>query len=116
MIMTISCLIHIVIISENTRELELKTTLDNTVKDTLETVFINKIYTINDVNELMADFCSNLMLQENANSKLTVILKGVNFEEGLIHIEVQSNFIFPNGKEKTIRCEKTVVLEEISSS
>lgn len=104
--------IHMSIISKSSREQELKASLDMCISDTLETLFINKLYDIKDLDQLMADFCTGFMLTQNANSNITIKLIDADKEEGLIYIEVLSSFLFPNGREKTISCKRMVILEE----
>lgn len=112
-IFSASGMIHMSLISKNTREQELQLTLKNAVTDTLEVLFIHKTYKIHNVEELMADFCTSLMLSLNAGGDITVNLIGVDYENGLIYMEVKSEFRFPNGRKKEISCRKLVILEDI---
>lgn len=112
LLIMITGVVHFSIISKNSREQELKLNLDNTIEETLEHLFIHRLYDIHHVDELMADFCTSFMLRQNANANITIHLIGVDLENGLISIEVESEFIFPNGKVKTIASNKTVILEE----
>lgn len=112
LIFVISGLVNLSITSKNTREQELKLTLEETINDTLDNLFINRLYDINNVDELMADFCTSFMIKQNANSNITVNLLGVDCDNGILYIEIESEFIYPNKRTHTIVCRKAVIFEE----
>jgi len=112
MIFFLSAIIHLSIISNNTRQEELTSTLGTTVEDTMNTMRVNHMYKINNVDQFMADFCTAFMLKQNANSDLTIKLVGIDCNNGAVYIQVDSKFVYPNGRVKTITYKTSLILEE----
>ncbi|WP_178138546.1 hypothetical protein [Parasporobacterium paucivorans] len=112
MTFVISGAVHINAAAGNSREMELQESLDHSITDTLETLFVNKSYEIQDADELMADFCAGFCAGQNSNADITVNLIGANYDEGLVFIEVIADFSYQNNNKGKVRCRKAVLLEE----
>lgn len=104
--------VHVTEVNRNSREIELQEGLNNSLSDSLNVLFVNKSYEIEDIEELMADFCAAFLVTQNSPDNITVSLVGANFEEGLVFVEVSADYRFLNGDIEKITCKKAVLLEE----
>jgi len=69
-------------------------------------------YNINDNQTFISDFIQALAIQIESDSTITVNILDVDYEKGLLSIEVIESFTHPNGKPGTVACVKTVILEQ----
>lgn len=91
---------------------EIRETTRNAAYHAVQETALKKMYKIENTDEAIADFQKELIAGHNSVSDLLVKVLGVNEIDGLLHIEVIQTFHFVNGKEKKIKTEDVVILEE----
>lgn len=110
----ISILTIIIILSLSgraARETELETNLSNVVEATVINTCTSKNYRIENYQEFVADFIQNLLVQMESNSDVDVQVMQADIEKSILSIRVISRFKHPNGKDGSVSCDKTVLLE-----
>lgn len=115
----ISILTIIIIISLSgraARETELETNLSNVVEATVVNTCTSKNYRIENYQEFVADFVQNLLIQMESNTDVDVQVMQADIEKSILSIKVISKYKHPNGKEGSVSCDKTVILESYSDS
>lgn len=95
----------------NVRNTEMTESLEQSVESTMS-VLSKNTYTMQNINEFIADFNEMLLLRVESNSDITVNILDVDYEKGLLSIETVENFTHINGKPGTVSCVRTVILEQ----
>lgn len=95
-----------------TRSMELKSNLASVTEETLENMALNPKYSIQNTNELLADFVEALILVVDARSDITVKILQCDKEKGILSVKVELTYLHPNGKSGMVSCEKTVILNQ----
>lgn len=69
-------------------------------------------YDIDNNQMFIADFIQALAIQIESDSTIQVNVQDVDYEKGLLSIEVIEHFTHPNGKPGTVSCVRSVILEQ----
>ena len=85
--------------------------LSSAIESSMQTLTDNK-YKIANNEEFIADFTQALLLQIESDSTVTFHILDVDYEKGLLSIEVVEQYAHPNGKLGTVACVKTVIFEQ----
>ena len=85
--------------------------LSSAMESSMQTLTDHK-YKITDNEELIADFMQALLIQIESDSTLNINILGVDYEKGMLSIEVIEHYKQPNGRPGTVACVKTVILEQ----
>lgn len=97
----------------NNRNMELKMNLPSVVEATIENMMLDKKYNINNYNEFLADFVSNMSVNLDTDSDIMVKVLKADKEKGLLAIKVIEEYSHPNGNRGTVECERTVILNKL---
>lgn len=108
----ISSLILLTIYEQNTRQNELEDSLSVAIEQSLENLKTKQNYSIANTDEFIADFVQNLIVAIESDSDIKIEILNVDFEKGLLDVNVVETFVQPNGSKNTVSCRKTVILEE----
>lgn len=115
---TICSFISIVIImtlcGSNMRQNELYRAVDSALKDTVENQFDIKTYKVNNNDEFIADFMESLLVQINSDSKVIVNVLDVDYQKGLLSVEVIEKYKHPIGTVGQVSVKRTVIMEQFS--
>lgn len=108
----VTLLIVMVVNGRMNRSMELKSNLPSAVEETVE-ILADQKYSIGNANEYLADFVENLarILDSDCDLKVEIISKDT--EKGLLSVRVTEEFLHPNGKNGTVECERTVILNKL---
>lgn len=112
----ITSLILLTIYEQNTRQNELEDSLSVAIEQSLENLKTKQNYSIANTDEFVADFIQNLIVSIESDSDIKVEILNVDFEKGLLDVNVVETFIQPNGSKNNVSCRKTVILEEYSGT
>jgi len=85
----------------------LRLAIESTIQD-----LNNEKFNINDNQTFIADFIQALAIQIESNSTIAVNVLDVDYEKGMLSIEVVEHYMHPNGKTGTVACVKTVIFEQ----
>lgn len=113
---TICSIIAIVIImtlcGTNIRQNELNRAVDSAIKDTVENQFDDTTYSVNSNDEFVADFMEALLVQINSDCSVVVNVLDVDYQKGLLSVEVIEKYIHPIGTEGNVSVKRTVIMEQ----
>lgn len=101
--------INISISEKDIRQDEIELSTDNAIRQTIKNAKIKEMYQIKDEDEMMADFNRTLLTQINSDSEITVKVYGINYQEGMMNIEVISKFKYFNGVEDEVSVRRTII-------
>lgn len=85
--------------------------LSSAIESSMQTLTDHK-YKITDNEELIADFMQALLIQIESDSTLNINILDVDYEKGMLSIEVIEHYKQPNGRPGTVACVKTVIFEQ----
>lgn len=95
------------------REMELADNLPAAVEETVSDLMEEKNYDITSENEMIADMVEDLSRKLDSNSDITVNIENIDVAKGLMSIKVVASYQYPNGKEGSVSCERTVVFNKL---
>lgn len=111
-LLIITSLTLFTIYGQNTRQNELEDNLSITVEQALQNIKTNTSYTVTNTDEFIADFVQNFIISVDSDSDIKVEILSVDYEKGLLDVNVTETFDQPIGSKKSVSCRKTVILEE----
>ncbi len=113
---TVCSIISIVIVmtlcGTNMRQNELNRAVDSAIKDTVENQFDDTTYSVNSNDEFVADFMEALLVQINSDCSVVVNVLDVDYQKGLLSVEVIEKYIHPIGTEGNVSVKRTVIMEQ----
>ncbi|MDD3416876.1 MAG: hypothetical protein PHY47_23260 [Lachnospiraceae bacterium] len=113
---TISAIISIVIVmtlcGTNMRQNELNRAVDSALQDTVENQFDSKTYSVSSNDEFIADFMEALLVQINSDCSIKVKILDVDYQKGLLSVEVIEKYKHPIGTEGQVSVKRTVIMEQ----
>lgn len=95
------------------RSVELKSSLSSAIEETVENMAVKEKYSINNVNEYIADFVEDLSASLDADSDIMVKVLKMDKEKGILSLRVTESFTHPNGEAGTVECERNVILNKV---
>jgi len=107
----VSILIIFTIDGRRIRDQEATDSLRSAIESTMQNLKDVK-YDINDNQMFIADFIQALAIQIESDSTIQVKVLDVDYEKGLLSIEVVEHFTHPNGKPGTVSAIRTVIFEQ----
>lgn len=93
------------------RQEELNQALTSGMKNAVERMREETIYTDSDDRELIALFLQEFLTQINSNSQVTVHILDVDYEKGLLSAEAVLTYLHPIGKTGAVSSRQTVLVE-----
>ena len=113
---TISAIISIVIVmtlcGTNMRQNELNRAVDSALQDTVENQFDSKTYSVSSNDEFIADFMEALLVQINSECSIIVNVLDVDYQKGLLSVEIIEKYKHPIGTEGQVSVKRTVIMEQ----
>lgn len=113
---TICSIIAIVIVMTlwgiNIRQNELNNAVNGALKETIENQFDSKTYSVNSNDELVADFMEALLVQINSDSTIAVNVLDVDYQKGVLSVEVIEKYKHPIGTEGQVSVKRTAIMEQ----
>ncbi|MDD3139679.1 MAG: hypothetical protein PHX08_11995 [Lachnospiraceae bacterium] len=113
---TICAIISIVIVmtlcGTNMRQNELNRAVDIALQDTVENQFDSKTYSVSSNEEFIADFIEALLVQINSDCTVKINILDVDYQKGLLSVEVIEKYKHPIGTEGEVSVKRTVIMEQ----
>ena len=94
------------------RQNELNRAVDSALQDTVNNQFDKTTYSVNSNDELVADFIEALLVQINSDCSVKVNVLDVDYQKGLLSVEVIEKYKHPIGTEGQVSVKRTVVMEQ----
>lgn len=117
---TICSIISIVIVmtlcGTNMRQNELNDAVGSALKDTVENQFDDTTYYVSNNDEFAADFMEALLVQINSDCTVVVNVLDVDYQKGLLSVEVVEKYRHPIGTEGKVSVKRTVIMEQYTIS
>lgn len=95
------------------RSMELESSLSSIVEETVENAMLGNNYGIENDSFFLADFIENLAGTLETESDITVKIMKADAEKGIMSVEVEEGYRHLNGKEGSVKCSKTVILNRL---
>ena len=108
----ISIIIVMTLCGTNMRKNELNRAVDSAVQDTVENQFDNKTYSLSSNDEFSADFIEALLVQINSDCSVKVNVLDVDYQKGLLSVEVIEKYKHPIGTDGQVSVKRTVIMEQ----
>lgn len=108
----VSIVIVITLCGTNMRQNELNRAVDSALQDTVENQFDSKTYSVSSNDEFVADFVEALLVQINSDCSIKVNVLDVDYQKGLLSVEVIENYKHPIGIEGQVSVKRTVIMEQ----
>ena len=113
-------LIQSSLMTKDVRQNEIEQSLNSAIKTTMETAYDkNSTLEIHSNEELMQLFNENLLTQITSDSDITVNFMGVDYENGLLDVQVSSKFKYPyktpeapEGKPGKVTARRSIILDD----
>ena len=113
---TICAIISIVIVmtlcGTNMRQNELNRAVDIALQDTVENQFDSKTYSVSSNDEFIADFIEALLVQINSDCTVKINILDVDYQKGLLSVEVIEKYKHPIGTEGQVSVKRIVIMEQ----
>lgn len=113
LILIFTAVISLTIFSRNPRQNEPEEALSRAVEQSLESLMVDKQYSIANAEEFVAEFTQRLVLGVDSKSTITVNVLAVDIEKGLLDVEVVERYPQPNGSTGEVRCRRTAILDVV---
>ncbi len=102
--------------AKSTRKVELERALNTSMKSCMNNLMQTDTYEPTDGSEtkkdlFVADFMQTFLVQIVSDSKVTVNIKEVDTEKGLLSVETVEEFMYPVGIKGRVVCDKTVIYD-----
>ncbi|MFA9464417.1 MAG: hypothetical protein ACERKN_09010 [Velocimicrobium sp.] len=113
---TICAIISIVIVmtlcGTNMRQNELNRAVDIALQDTVENQFDSKTNSVSSNDEFIADFIEALLVQINSDCTVKINVLDVDYQKGLLSVEVIEIYKHPIGTEGQVSVKRIVIMEQ----
>lgn len=110
-ILTVSILIVYAVFGKEQRNEELQAELAEAADTTINTLMEKRSYTADEAEEFVVDFMESFLSQVKSESDFKISVLSMDKEFGLLKLEVESRFHYPNGKEGKCSVVRDVLLE-----
>ena len=112
----LSVIIVLTINGRNMRTNELNDALNSSLEETVRNLKDDNTYSINNADEYVADFMEAFLVQINSDSTVTINVLGVDYEKGLLSVEVIESYKHSNGNNGSVSAIRTVIFEQATES
>lgn len=94
------------------RSIELKHNLSSSIEETIENTMLTEKYKVTNNEEMVADFLESLVYSCDAKSDMQVDILQCDRERGILSVSVTLSYLHPNGREGSIKTDKTVIYNQ----
>lgn len=108
----ISIVIVMTLCGTNMRQNELNRSVDIALYGTVDTQFDEKTSFASSNDEFIAEFINALLVQINSDCSVKINVLDVDYQKGLLSVEVIEKFKHPIGKEGQVSVKRTVMMEQ----
>lgn len=96
------------------REMELTNNLPSITEETVNTLFADKKYDINNRNQFISDFAEHLSAVVDNDCDIAVNVMKADLEKGILSLRIVAEYEHPNGEPGTVSCDRTVIFDKVS--
>lgn len=96
------------------RSTEIRSNIASAAEDTVSAAKMKENYTVMNNQEMLSDFAESMSMAMDSNGTLEMKVMGVDFEKGILSVNVNEKFTNPNGNEGLVKDSgKTVILNKL---
>lgn len=99
------------IFGKEQRREEIRAELSASVEGTMNTLKEKKTYTIEEKDEFIGDFLEAFLVQTNSDSDFLVNVLLFDEEKGILKLEIESIYKYPNGREGRCSVVRDIAFE-----
>lgn len=96
------------------RQNELEHAVELALMNTAENQWKERIYSVTNNDELLVEFLEELLVQVTSDATIQVNVLEIDYEKGLLSVEVIEHYVHPIGTNGQISVNRTVVMEQYS--
>lgn len=97
------------------RSTEIRSNTDSAAEDTVSAAKVTEDYAIASNQEMLSDFMESMSVAMDSNGALEMKVMGVDFDKGMLSVNVNEKFTNPNGNAGLIKDDgKTVILNKLT--
>ena len=97
------------------RSTEIRSNTDSAAEDTVSVAKVTEKYTVSNNHEMLSDFAESMSMAMDSNGALEMKVMGVNFDKGLLSVNMNEKFTNPNGNAGLIKDSgRTVILNKLT--
>ena len=108
----VSLIIVMTLCGTSMRQNELNRAIDNALEATMENQFNDKTDSADSNEEFAQDFIDALLIQINSNCSIVVNVLDIDYEKGLLSVEVIEKYIHPIGTDGEVSVKRTIIMEQ----
>lgn len=108
----LSVVIVMTLCGTNMRQNELNRAIDNALEATMKNQFNEATDSANNNEDFVEDFLDSLLIQINSNCSIVVNVLDVDYEKGLLSVEVIEKYKHPIGTEGEVSVKRTIIMEQ----
>lgn len=108
----VSLVIVMTLCGTNMRQNELNRAIDNALEATMENQFNDKTDSAGNNDEFSQDFIDALLIQINSNCSIVVNVLDIDYEKGLLSVEVIEKYKHPIGTDGEVSVKRTIIWEQ----
>ena len=98
--------------NKSIRKNELDTNLSAAIEESLSVLVVDPDYSAEGEEELLSDAIENLLTRITSDSDFKVRVLAADAEKGILDIEATEHFRQPGGKEASVTCRRTALIED----
>ena len=114
MIGVLTMMIVMTVYGRINRSMELQSNLSSVLEGTMENVILNEKYGIENTNEVIADLTEALVVSLDSQSDVNIHILECDNEKGILSVNIELEYIHPNGEKGMVSCDKTVIANKLS--
>lgn len=97
------------------RSTEIRSNTDSAAEDTVSVAKVTEKYTVSNNHEMLSDFAESMSMAMDSNGALEMKVMGVDFDKGLLSVNMNEKFTNPNGNAGLIKDSgRTVILNKLT--
>lgn len=96
------------------REMELTNNLPSIAEETVNILFADKKYDINNRDQFISDFAEYLTVVFDNDCDIVVNVMKADLEKGVLSVRIVAEYEHPNGEPGKVSCDRTVIFDKVT--
>lgn len=109
----ISIVSMLTVAGRSDRDMELENNLPSAVEETVNALFVNRKYNLDNRKEFIADFIEELTVRFDQDCDIVVNIMKADLEKGILSVRIVAEYEHPNGEPGKVTCDRTVIFDKV---